>query len=492
MSTPRSNRIAIVVHGGAGALSNQGIPTAKKGCRDAIAAGYKVLLCQGTALEAVEQAVRVLETNPNFNAGTGSVLTRNGTVEMDALIMDGKTLKAGALSSVNCVGHPISLAKYIMMYTPHVMLSNNDVLRTFIQSLQTKYPNITEELQLLNNDCSSLITEARKKQLAITIEELNKTTSNSNDIWGMMTANIPMPSSSSVSFSNSTLLGETATIATETTKTQDLTQAIQQATQALIKDNKSITDDHPCNGDHDTVGAVAIDMYGNIAAATSTGGMTCKWQGRVGDTPIIGAGCYAHNNLGGISTTGTGEYIMRAMLAKEVANVYHEYGGIQNEEKYNNTNDNIPYSQYQSTSYATRIVHEALSRMRYNVGGPGAGCIYISPKGTIGIGHYSARMSWAYATGNISDTISTSSSNTSTPKQKITFSIITGVQQSELLNDSSIAPVLNLPSSWKLFSESSYTDSCLPVKCRTENISVTQSIDVCEPHVNEEIITIDV
>ncbi len=220
---------AILVHGGAAKVPQEILKAREEGCRRAALVGWEILKRGGSALDAVEAAVRVMEEDPIFNAGRGSALTMEGQIEMDAAIMDGATLRAGAVGAVRNILHPVSLARLVMEKTPHILIVGEGALR-----LARLYG--IEEVPL-----ETLVTERQRLQ------------------W-----------KTAASF--------------------------------------------PYEGD--TVGAVAIDEKGNVAAATSTGGLIGKMPGRLGDTPLIGCGTYADNLTGAASATGIGEAIIKVVLAK--------------------------------------------------------------------------------------------------------------------------------------------------------------------------------
>ena len=222
----------IIVHGGAGADPGEGREELRDGIRAAVVAGFAVLERGGRSLEAVEQAVRVLEDHPRFNAGRGSVLTEAGTIEMDASIMEGDRLDCGAVAAVADVANPITLARGVLESRRHVLLVG-DGASAFARRLGM--PACAPE---------QLITDRRRAQHA---EWMRK-------------------------------------------------QAV------------------PAGGG--TVGAVALDRHGTVAAATSTGGMVGKLPGRVGDSAVIGAGTYADSTIGGVSCTGDGEATIRVVLAR--------------------------------------------------------------------------------------------------------------------------------------------------------------------------------
>ncbi|CAN0333283.1 unnamed protein product [Rangifer tarandus platyrhynchus] len=232
------NTIVVVVHGGgASNISKERKERVRQGILRAATAGYNILKQGGSAVDAVEGAVTVLEDDPEFNAGCGSVLNENGEVEMDASIMNGKDLSAGAVSAVRCIANPIKLARLVMDKTPHCFLTDQGAAKF---AAANGIPTIPEQ---------QLVTERSKKHL-----EKEK----------------------------------------------------------LEKDAQKAD----CQKNLGTVGAVAVDCQGNVAYATSTGGIVNKMLGRVGDTPCIGSGGYADNNIGAVSTTGHGESILKVNLAR--------------------------------------------------------------------------------------------------------------------------------------------------------------------------------
>jgi beta-aspartyl-peptidase (threonine type) len=248
-----TKKIGLAIHGGAGTIDRSNMTPEKDrayrtGLEQALRAGYEILEGGGSSLDATEAAVRVLEDDPHFNAGRGSVFTSAGTNEMDASIMDGKTLKAGAVGSLKHIKNPISLARLVMEKSPHLML-----------------------------DCAG--AEAFAK--ANGIELVNQKYFFTQERWDAL---------------------------------QKIKAAEKHRTGG-VGNILVITDQDR----HGTVGAVALDKDGNLAAATSTGGTTNKLPGRIGDTPVIGAGTYANNQTCAVSCTGDGEYFIRAVAAHEVS-----------------------------------------------------------------------------------------------------------------------------------------------------------------------------
>ncbi|MBP9103588.1 MAG: isoaspartyl peptidase/L-asparaginase [Chitinophagaceae bacterium] len=254
----------LVIHGGAGTILKKDLTDEleaayRKGLEDALNAGYALLEKGKTAVEAVLAATISLEDNVLFNAGKGSVFGKDGSQEMDASIMDGKNLMAGAVSAVRNVRNPVELAYAIMNKSQHVMLNGNGALQF-----------------------------AKEQGLQIEEDEYFYSAFRHNQ-WKQMQG------------SDESALDHNI----------------------VIKDKK-----------FGTVGAAAMDIYGNVAAATSTGGMTNKQYGRVGDSPIIGAGTYANNNTCAISCTGHGEPFIRAVTAYDVSCLM-EYKGLSLEEAMN-------------------------------------------------------------------------------------------------------------------------------------------------------------
>ena len=246
------NPYAIAIHGGAGTILRSTMTPEKevaykKGLEEAICSAENILKSGGTSIDAVEAAIKTLEDNPLFNAGKGAVFTNEGKNEMDASIMNGKDLMAGAVSGVSNIKNPISLSKAVMERSEHVFLSGRGAMDF---AKKNNFEFLPDEY---------FFVQMRYDQL-------------------------------------------------------------QQA-----KESDSVMLDHSANKFENgekkfgTVGAVALDVFGNIAAGTSTGGMTNKKNGRVGDTPIIGAGTYANNTTCAVSCTGHGEFFIRSVVAYDIS-----------------------------------------------------------------------------------------------------------------------------------------------------------------------------
>jgi len=230
--------LKLVIHGGieSGQLSAQ-IQQAYHGAlKKALQIGYRKLIAGDSSIEVVEETIRFLEDSPLFNAGCGSVLTQIGTIELDAAIMDGHSLEAGCVAGLAKIANPISLARFVLERSDHMMLIGSHA-EQFAYNCGTNWV-----------DSDSLITEIQRNK------------------W------------------------------------------LERHKNAVGLQNK-----------YGTVGAIAIDQYGNLAAGTSTGGLANKHPGRVGDSCIIGAGTYANNNTCAVSTTGQGEYFMRLLTAYDIA-----------------------------------------------------------------------------------------------------------------------------------------------------------------------------
>jgi L-asparaginase / beta-aspartyl-peptidase len=260
-----TKKIGLAVHGGAGTIERSKMMPEKEreyraGLERALSAGYEILKRGGSSLDATEAAVRVLEDDPHFNAGRGSVFTSAGTNEMDASIMDGKTLSAGAVGSVQHIKNPINLARLVMEKSAHVMLG-----------------------------CAGAEAFAKANGMELVDAKYFFTQERWDALQKMKAAEKERASGAGKSF--------------------------------IITDQDR----------HGTVGAVALDKDGNLAAATSTGGTTNKMPGRIGDTPVIGAGTYANNQTCAVSCTGDGEYFIRAAAAHEVS-MLMQYGGMKLQE----------------------------------------------------------------------------------------------------------------------------------------------------------------
>jgi len=228
---------SLIVHGGAWDIPDEAVDACNSGCRRALQAGWSILSSGGSALDAVEAAVMILEDEPVFDAGFGSHLNLDGRVECDAIVMNGASLRAGSVAALQCIRNPIRAARAVLDHCSHMMLVGEGAER------------FASAHGIPLCDPEDLISEAER------------------DAWRLCS--------------------------------QDKHAAA-----------------HHRGHEQGTVGAVALDSLGRLFAATSTGGTCCKLPGRVGDSPLIGCGCYADSTAGGVSCTGYGEAIMKIVMAK--------------------------------------------------------------------------------------------------------------------------------------------------------------------------------
>lgn len=317
---------AIVIHGGAGTILKENMSPQveqeyKTKLKQALDAGYQVLEKGGTAMDAVIVSVKIMEDSPLFNAGKGSVFTNDGRNEMDASIMDGKTLKAGAVANVRTIHNPIEGARAVMEKTQHVLLVGESADK-FAKEIGLK----TELPEYFYDEKRWKQWQKIKKQNEIKLDH------NSSDTTGY------------VHPKDAGFMG--------------------------------ITDSSNNEHKFGTVGCVVLDKYGNLAAGTSTGGMTNKKFGRVGDSPIIGAGTYANNKTCAVSCTGHGEYFIRNVVAYDVSALM-EYKGMTLQQA------------------AEEVIMKKLKKQ----GGEG-GLIAIDAKGNIAMPFNSAGMYRAYRKSN--------------------------------------------------------------------------------------------
>ena len=303
-------RWSIAIHGGAGVIERASLTpeqdaSYREALQRALEAGSAVLEANGSALDAVQAAITRMEDDPLFNAGRGAVYTSEGRVELDASIMDGATLNVGAVAGVTRTRHPIMLARRVMEHSPHVMLVGNGAdAFSLEQGVEQAEP-------------AWFYTERRWRALETFLKARN----------------LPIPQ-------------KPAGVLQENPK------------ENLVHDE----------GKRGTVGAVALDVNGNVAAGTSTGGTTGKRWGRVGDSPIIGAGTYASNRSCAVSATGTGEYFIRLTVAREICAL-------------------VEYKNLSLQAAADEVIQKRLTEL----GGDG-GIIAVAPDGQI---------SWSFNTSGM-------------------------------------------------------------------------------------------
>jgi beta-aspartyl-peptidase (threonine type) len=302
----------LLVHGGAWAIPPDAAPAHEAGVRSALEAGYAILSRGGSALDAVQTAVTVLEDDPTFDAGRGSFLTSDGRVQLDALLMDGGRMKAGGVACVEHLRNPIQAARLVLEQSPHVY---------FVGAGAEQFA-LAHGMPLIDN--AELVLDRERQRLA---------EAKAREAAGLADA---------------TFSGLEDDKGPETA----LSRALHS---------------------HDTVGAVAIDAKGNLAAATSTGGTLNKTPGRVGDSSLIGCGCYADNLSAAVSLTGWGEPIMKLVLGKWAT-------------------DRVA-----AGTAPELAAREAMSYLYNRLGGHG-GIILLGPDGRFGLAHNTPAMAWGLAT----------------------------------------------------------------------------------------------
>jgi len=289
--TERSGK-AMIVHGGAWAIPDDAVAGHRHGVEAALAAGWAVLAGSGSALDAVETAIRVMEDDPTFDAGTGAMLNRDGEVELDAMLMRGEDLAAGAVAAVRRIRNPIALARRLLEQGEHVFLVGAGVNR------------FAAEEGISEVDEGSLLVGRERWR------------------WEEMRA------------------------------------------------GRGLSAREIFEGPLGTVGAVARDAAGRLAAGTSTGGTPGKYPGRVGDSPVLGAGCYCDDLAGGASATGYGESILRATFCRDAVRLLEE--GVAPD----------------------RAAHDAVARLKRRFSGRG-GIVLIDRQGRIGHAYNTPRMAVA-------------------------------------------------------------------------------------------------
>lgn len=296
-------RVALAIHGGAGTILRENMTSEREAeyrakLEEALRVGYQILQDGGSSLDAVTSTIQVMEESPLFNAGKGAVFTNEGKNELDAAIMDGETRNAGTVAGISIVKSPVAAARAVMEHSPHVML------------IGAGAEQFAQEQGLEIVEPSYFFTDQRHEQLQRIKDTEKQELDHSGD-----------------------------------TRAQDSTQGY---LERHFPDRK-----------FGTVGAVALDQSGNLAAATSTGGMTNKRYGRVGDVPIIGAGTYADNTTAAISATGHGEYFIRSVVAHDISALM-KYKGLS----------------------LTEATHEVVKVKLVDMGG-GGGVIAVDAQGNI-------------------------------------------------------------------------------------------------------------
>jgi beta-aspartyl-peptidase (threonine type) len=336
VTTPATRDPTLLVHGGAWAIPADAAAAHQAGVRAALEAGYRILALGGSALDAVQAAVTVLEDDPAFDAGRGSFLTSAGRVQLDALLMDGGRMKAGGVACVERLRNPIQAARLVLEKSPHVYFVGPGAEQFAASHGMT----LIDNAELVLDRERERLTHAQARQAAGLEDE---TFSGPESIPSHILHDDKSPD----------------------------TAFIEGGTKRPEAPAKPFED--PTKWSHDTVGAVALDGHGNLAAATSTGGTLNKTPGRVGDSSLIGCGCYADNLAAAVSLTGWGEPIMKLVLGKWAT-------------------DRVA-----AGTPPELAAREAISYLYNRLGGHG-GIILLGPDGRFGLAHNTPAMAWGLAT----------------------------------------------------------------------------------------------
>lgn len=326
----------LLIHGGAWAMPDGAVPAHKNGVQQALHAGWDVLARNGSALDAVGAAITVMEDDDTFDAGRGSFLTRDGRVQLDALLMSGADLRAGGVACVERLRNPIQAARLVLERSPHIYFVGHGA------------EEFAAEHGLALIDNTELVIDRERERLA--------------RFQQAEAAGLP----------DTTFAGSAPALPAAEDPAR-IEEAVDEAIQHGLPTEMQFDD--PTLHSHDTVGAVALDAHGNLAAGTSTGGTLSKTPGRVGDSSLIGCGCYADNEAAAVSLTGWGEPMMKLVLGKWAT-------------------DRVAAG---STPQAAAT--DAIAYLHRRLGGHG-GIILLGPDGRIGLAHNTPRMAWGWATAD--------------------------------------------------------------------------------------------
>jgi beta-aspartyl-peptidase (threonine type) len=341
----------LIVHGGAWAIPADAAEAHESGVRDALETGYKILALGGSALDAVEAAVTVLEDDPTFDAGRGSFLTSDGRVQLDALLMDGGRMKAGGVACVERLRNPIQAARLVLEKSPHVY---------FVGQGAEQFAH-SHGMVLIHN--AELVLDRERQRLAQA--QARQAAGLSDETFSGQLADDKDPA---------TACTEGGFVSGHDFSRAETRQKDEPGAPGPSHSGTGDSMTPPSDFDsHDTVGAVALDGHGNLAAATSTGGTLNKTPGRVGDSSLIGCGCYADNLAAAVSLTGWGEPIMKLVLGKWAT-------------------DRVA-----AGSAPEIAAREAISYLFNRLGGHG-GIILLGPDGRFGLAHNTPAMAWGLAT----------------------------------------------------------------------------------------------
>jgi beta-aspartyl-peptidase (threonine type) len=381
----------LLVHGGAWAIPADAASAHQAGVRNALETGYAILSRGGSSIDAVEAAVTVLEDDPTFDAGRGSFLTSDGRVQLDALLMDGGRMKAGGVACVERLRNPIQAARLVLEHSQHVY---------FVGAGAEQFAQ-THGMSLIDN--SELVLDRERERLVHA--KLRESAGLGDDTFsGLDSPLLPVldddkSPETAVTEKGTGSSGEGKSFSEKGTDSSEKGASFSEKGTGSSEEGKSFSGKGtgfspyiespketralapegkpslPGFDSHDTVGAVALDARGNLAAATSTGGTLNKTPGRVGDSSLIGCGCYADNLSAAVSLTGWGEPIMKLVLGKWAT-----------DRVANGTAPEI-------------AAREAISYLFNRLGGHG-GIILLGPDGRFGFAHNTPAMAWGLATPN--------------------------------------------------------------------------------------------
>jgi L-asparaginase / beta-aspartyl-peptidase len=350
----------LLVHGGAWAIPPDAAEAHESGVRRALEAGYAILARSGSALDAVEASVTVLENDPTFDAGCGSFLTEDGRAQLDALIMDGGRMKAGGVACVERLRNPIQAARLVLEKSPHVYFVGEGAERFAAAHGMTLIEN------------SELVLDRERTRLALA-QARHAAGLADNTFSGFEDDKSPETAVKGAGLSPYINHAINPGASAPEGRNHESGHDFSRAEEAKKENGASAPEDQPNLDSHDTVGAVALDGHGNLAAGTSTGGTLNKTPGRVGDSSLIGCGCYADNLSAAVSLTGWGEPIMKLVLGKWAT-------------------DRVA-----AGSAPEIAAREAISYLYNRLGGHG-GIILLGPDGRFGLAHNTPGMAWGLAT----------------------------------------------------------------------------------------------
>ncbi len=370
---PATHDPTLLVHGGAWAIPPDAAAAHEAGVRHALEVGHEILARGGAAIDAVEAAVAILEDDPAFDAGRGSFLTADGRVQLDALLMDGGRMKAGGVACVEHLRNPIHAARLVLEQSPHVYFVGEGAER-FAQSHGMQ---LIDNAELVLDRERERLAQAKARQAAGLADATFSGHRDDKDPETAYTETSAEPAEGRSPSSQDSVSGldfdpeaprQTGSVSGHGFSRADA--SAQKEKGALAPETKP---PRPNPDSHDTVGAVALDARGNLAAATSTGGTLNKTPGRVGDSSLIGCGCYADNLAAAVSLTGWGEPIMKLVLGKWAT-------------------DRVV-----AGSAPEIAAREAISYLYNRLGGHG-GIILLGPDGRFGLAHNTPAMAWGVAT----------------------------------------------------------------------------------------------